>query len=182
MHIGTGIHEGKQIKDSCTLSSRFLTIKEEIFTIVGTRVIDATVLDINDNNGMYGIEALSRGAKCAKFVNPDKKEANLTCENLDSLGLNSDQMVVCDEAEEYLKNPQSDCAGETYDVCFFNVKKKEEFDLVDNILVRQNADGITVVYYPDLDDFDLPQIAKEYKVVETRDCEDKKVAIIISAE
>jgi 16S rRNA G966 N2-methylase RsmD len=145
-------------------------------------VIDATVLDINDSNGMYGIEALSRGAKCAKFVNPNKKEANLTCENLDSLGLNSQQMVVCDNAEEYLKNPSSDCAGETYDVCFFNIGQKEDFDLVDKILERQNKDGITVVYYPDLDDFNLPEINNKFSVVETRDCEDKKVALIISAE
>lgn len=179
MHIGTGIHEGKQIKEACTLSSRFLTIKEEIFTIVGTRVVGARVLDINDSNGMYGIEALSRGAKCAKFINPDISEAKLTSDNLASIGLDPAKMVVCDGAKEYLTSDDPECAGEEYDVGFFEIEKKEEMELLEHVLVRQSEIGVTVVSYPDSSEFILPDIPEGFKTVETRDCEDKKIAIIL---
>ena len=57
-------------------------VREAIFSSLGSRVIDAEVLDLYAGSGALGIEALSRGARLAVFVDDDRKaiesiEANL---------------------------------------------------------------------------------------------------------
>lgn len=46
-------------------------IKESLFNILGPRVLDASVLDLFAGSGALGIEALSRGATKALFVDAD---------------------------------------------------------------------------------------------------------------
>ena len=43
-------------------------VKETLFGILGARVLDARVLDLFAGSGAIGIEALSRGAAQATFV------------------------------------------------------------------------------------------------------------------
>jgi len=57
-------------------------VREALFSSLGERVIDAEVLDLYAGSGALGIEALSRGARTAVFVDDDRKamasiEANL---------------------------------------------------------------------------------------------------------
>ncbi len=46
-------------------------VKEALFSILGARVQDARVLDLFAGSGALGIEALSRGAASATFVDDD---------------------------------------------------------------------------------------------------------------
>jgi 16S rRNA (guanine966-N2)-methyltransferase len=57
-------------------------VKESLFNRLGARVPEATVLDLFAGSGQLGIEALSRGARAAVFVEADRAarqalEANL---------------------------------------------------------------------------------------------------------
>src|SRR5438067_2498220 len=54
-------------------------VKAAIFSSLGERVIDARVLDLFAGTGALGIEALSRGAASAFFVD-EKREAVQTIE------------------------------------------------------------------------------------------------------
>jgi 16S rRNA G966 N2-methylase RsmD len=183
MHIGTGIYEGKEIKDSResqTFTSRGLTIKEEVFTIFGTRVLEATVLDINDSNGMYGIEALSRGATCCRFVNPRKEESDLTAENLKIIGIDPTDMAITDTPENFLKNPIiGECGHEYYDVIFFEIRDKNEMNLIEPVLERQKAAGVTAVIHPQMADFVFPSNIDGHEIVETRDFDEKRIVILL---
>lgn len=183
MHIGTGIYEGKEIKDppGCgPLSCRALTIKEEVFTIIGTRVNEATVLDLNDSNGMYGIEALSRGASCCRFVNPNEKEVELIKVNVKTIGLDPTDLVLKDGPKEFLENPTiGECAEEKYDVMFFEMKAKDDFGILTNVLEKQKPSGVTVLIYPNSNIFKMPENIKGFQVAETREFDDKKVVIIL---
>jgi 16S rRNA (guanine966-N2)-methyltransferase len=70
-------------------------VREAIFSSLGDLVIGARVLDLFAGSGAYGIEALSRGATCAVFVDnhPKSIEAirlNLQRTRLDGRVIRSD--------------------------------------------------------------------------------------------
>lgn len=58
-------------------------IKETLFNIINPYLYDAYVLDLYAGAGGLGIEALSRGAKRAVFVDKSKEAASVIKENLD---------------------------------------------------------------------------------------------------
>jgi 16S rRNA (guanine966-N2)-methyltransferase len=62
-------------------------VREAIFNIVGPLLADATVLDLFAGSGALGIEALSRGAARATFVDRDEQAVSVIRRNLDALGL-----------------------------------------------------------------------------------------------
>jgi 16S rRNA G966 N2-methylase RsmD len=183
MHIGTGIYEGKEIKDPVgagPLSARALTIKEEVFTIIGVRVNEATVLDINDTNGMYGLEALSRGSAVCLFINPDKNQASLIAENLRIIGIDPEGLVIGDSIKGFIQNPMiGQYLTEKYDVIFFEIKEKDELSEISAVLEKQKPSGLTVIIYPNHSEYVLPESAEGYRIVETREFDDKKVAIVM---
>jgi 16S rRNA (guanine966-N2)-methyltransferase len=62
-------------------------VREAIFNLVGPDVGDAVVLDLFAGSGALGIEALSRGAERALFVDQDEAAVRVIRRNLESLGL-----------------------------------------------------------------------------------------------
>lgn len=61
--------------------------RESLFSILSARLADASVLDLYAGSGSLGLEALSRGARTAVFVERDRKAAALIAENIDTVGL-----------------------------------------------------------------------------------------------
>ena len=61
--------------------------KEMIFNILGESVVDARVLDLFAGSGSLGLEALSRGAVEATFVEKGPWAQKVIRENLEKLGL-----------------------------------------------------------------------------------------------
>jgi 16S rRNA G966 N2-methylase RsmD len=183
MHIGTGIYEGKEIKEPFNAEpflARSLTIKEEIFTIIDTRVAEATVLDINDANGIFGIEALSRGAAVCLFVESDQKQADLVTENLKIIGIDPTDLVICSKVDDFVKNPMIDeFVTEKYDVIFFEIKEKNELSIIKKIADKQKQSGVMVAIYPNNPDYTFPTDLDGCEIVETREFDDKKVAILL---
>lgn len=68
-------------------------VREAVFDILGSRVAGARVLDLYAGTGALGIEALSRGAASAAFVEGERSVARALEENLERLGL-SDRAAV----------------------------------------------------------------------------------------
>lgn len=62
-------------------------LRESIFNIIHTRVRDAIVLDLYAGTGALGIEALSRGAQSAIFVDNHKPSIALIQRNIGACGL-----------------------------------------------------------------------------------------------
>jgi 16S rRNA (guanine966-N2)-methyltransferase len=61
-------------------------VREALFSILGDRVADARVLDLFAGSGALGIEALSRGAKDATFVDSAPAAIRAVKANLEALG------------------------------------------------------------------------------------------------
>ncbi|MCL2086948.1 MAG: 16S rRNA (guanine(966)-N(2))-methyltransferase RsmD [Oscillospiraceae bacterium] len=62
-------------------------VKEAMFSAIQFETEGKIVLDLFAGSGQLGIEALSRGAKKAYFVDSDKKSAELIRANLEKTGL-----------------------------------------------------------------------------------------------
>lgn len=62
-------------------------VREAVFSSLGDRVVDASVLDLFAGSGALGIEALSRGAKEATFVDENREAAEIIRKNLSSTKL-----------------------------------------------------------------------------------------------
>src|SRR5439155_23303760 len=65
-------------------------VREAVFNIVAPWVEDAQVLDLFAGSGAMGLEALSRGAARAVFVEGDLEACRTIERNLDRLGLRGD--------------------------------------------------------------------------------------------
>jgi 16S rRNA (guanine966-N2)-methyltransferase len=78
-------------------------VREALFSMLGD-VSGARVLDLYAGSGALGIEALSRGAESAVFVERDPRAAGVIERNLASLGL--DQRVVTQDAMRFLARAQ----------------------------------------------------------------------------
>lgn len=61
-------------------------VREAIFDILGERVSGAAALDLFAGSGALGLEALSRGAASAVFVEADQGAFDILCRNIDTLG------------------------------------------------------------------------------------------------
>ena len=88
MRIIAGTHRGRRIaapkgRDTRPTSDR---VRENAFNLIGP-VDDANVLDLFAGSGALGLEALSRGAARATFVEHDRDACRVIGENLDKLGL-----------------------------------------------------------------------------------------------
>jgi 16S rRNA (guanine(966)-N(2))-methyltransferase RsmD len=73
-------------------------LRETIFDILGPRVEGTTFVDAYAGTGAVGIEALSRGASHAYFLERNRKALDAIRENLASLGLESRATVVAGAA------------------------------------------------------------------------------------
>ncbi len=69
-------------------------VREALFSILGERVEGAGVLDLFAGTGSLGIEALSRGARGARFLEQGRKPAGLLRKNLSDFGLEERGIVV----------------------------------------------------------------------------------------
>jgi 16S rRNA (guanine966-N2)-methyltransferase len=88
VRIIAGSHRGHRIaapkgRDTRPTSDR---VRENAFNLIGP-VDDAEVLDLFAGSGAMGLEALSRGAGRATFVESDRDAARVITANLDKLGL-----------------------------------------------------------------------------------------------
>jgi 16S rRNA (guanine966-N2)-methyltransferase len=75
-------------------------VRESAFSLIGA-VDDATVLDLFAGSGALGIEALSRGARSAVFVEADREACRTINRNLDKLRL--DATVLCQDVWRFLQ-------------------------------------------------------------------------------
>lgn len=91
MRVTGGKLKGRRLKGvKKTTVTRAVTdsIKESIFAILGD-ISGRKVLDLFAGTGSFGIEALSRGAEKAVFIDCDRDSVKTVRENLESLGLNA---------------------------------------------------------------------------------------------
>lgn len=96
-------------------------VREAVFSTLGDRVLDATVLDLYCGTGALAIEALSRGAARATLVDRDTRPA---LGNVEHLGLGERVELVRAEAGAWLADAAGGAARGRYDLVFVDAPYK----------------------------------------------------------
>lgn len=124
MRVITGKARGVQLKTPDGMTTRPTTdrVKEALFSIIQFEIPTAKVLDLFGGTGQLGIEALSRGAKSAVFVDAGEPACRLIRENLKRTKLEADAKVIRADYLEYLKR-----CREKYDIIFLDPPYAEVF-------------------------------------------------------
>ena len=122
-------------------------VKEALFSIIQFDLPGKRVLDLFGGTGQLGIEALSREAKSAVFVDEREDACRLIRENLKRTKLEKDARVIRSDYANYLKN----CA-EQFDIIFLDPPYAEVFlenslNLITEIDILQSG-GIIVAERP----------------------------------
>lgn len=124
MRVITGKARGVQLKTPEGFQTRPTTdrVKEAMFSIIHFDIPGARVLDLFGGTGQLGIEALSRGAKSAVFVDGSEKACALIRDNLKRARLEKDGKVVRSDYLDYLKR-----CRETFDIILLDPPYAEVF-------------------------------------------------------
>jgi len=128
-------------------------VREAAFNLIGP-VDGASVLDLFSGSGAMGLEALSRGAERAVFVESDRNACRAIERNLEKLRLTGAR-VVCDEVLRFVASER-----QTYDLILVD----PPYQLVESLQVRLGhylpallaGDGLLVFESSAGDDPDLP--------------------------
>ncbi len=102
MRIVAGSRKGARIFAPKGMDTRPTAdrVREAVFNLVGP-VDGAVVLDLYAGSGAMGLEALSRGAESAVFVESDRDACRAIRRNLDKLGLGGAE-IACRDALGFL--------------------------------------------------------------------------------
>ena len=96
MRVIAGTHRSRLLKSlkGSALRPTSDYVRETLFNVLGPSVADSHFLDIFAGTGAVGIEALSRGALRAIFIEKGKNAARVIHENLVGLGIETRAQLV----------------------------------------------------------------------------------------
>lgn len=168
MRVITGKARGINLKTPEGLQTRPTTdrVKEALFSVIHFDVPGARVLDLFGGTGQLGIEALSRGAKRAVFVDESEKACKLIRENLKRTRLEQEATVLRGDYLAYLGR-----CTEKFDIILLDppyaevflenaLKRITEIDILETggIIVTERPLGKELPY-----DFEDYTRSKDYK-------------------
>jgi 16S rRNA (guanine966-N2)-methyltransferase len=111
--------------------------RKAIFDILGPSVEGARVLDLFAGSGALGIEALSRGAAEAVFVESSREACGVILENLTATGLRGKGVVRRRDVERFLARPATD----PFDLAFLDPPYARGLRFVARILGKLGSGG-----------------------------------------
>jgi 16S rRNA (guanine(966)-N(2))-methyltransferase RsmD len=116
MRVITGKAKGRRLYSVPGDSTRPITdrAKEALFSIIGDWIVDTRVLDLFGGTGSVGIEALSRGAAFAHFVDANRKAVETIDANLRLCRFNDQARVERGDSFSFLAR----YTGQPFDLIF----------------------------------------------------------------
>ena len=149
MRVITGKARGIQLKTPEGMLTRPTAdrVKEALFSIINFDIPGARVLDLFGGTGQLGIEALSRGAVAATFIDDREESCRLIRENLKRTKLEQNAKVIRSDYMDYLNR-----CREQYDIIFLDPPYAEVF--LENAIKRiteidiLHSNGIIVAERP----------------------------------
>ncbi len=147
MRIVAGTRKGMLIKNidgESTRPTRSI-VREALFNILYTKVVDSKFLDLFAGSGAIGIEALSRGASVAYFSDNNPKCFKVLKENIEKTRLSDQAKIFNSDYKLVLKKLQ----GDKFDIIYVDppyhtglgidaIQKISEYDML-------SEDGIIIL-------------------------------------
>lgn len=94
--------------------------REALFSIIGDQVIDANLLDLFAGSGAIGLEALSRGARAAVFVDMNQQVLELMRVNIEKCGFCENSTILRRDLTKGLSFIQTLKPRLCFDLVFFD--------------------------------------------------------------
>ena len=138
MRVIAGIYRGRVLKSPPDRKTRPTSdrLRETLFNILAPRITEETrFLDLCAGTGAIGIEALSRGAAFATFVDKSKRSCAVIEENLDLLKVPEDETEVINLAAETFVARKPEIG---WDIIFFDPPYAMDYNLVLNEFRTEN--------------------------------------------
>lgn len=120
MRVISGSARGRKLKAPEGLTTRPTTdrIKESLFNIIAADLYECRFLDLFSGSGSMGIEAISRGAKKAVFVDNNRNSVAVINENIKATRFEERAEVMnCDISNAIAR---LGCLGEKFDIIFMD--------------------------------------------------------------
>ncbi|MBN1542423.1 16S rRNA (guanine(966)-N(2))-methyltransferase RsmD [candidate division KSB1 bacterium] len=136
MRIISGRYKGHKLFTPAGLSIRPTSdrVRETLFSVLGAEIVDARFLDLFAGSGAVGIEALSRGARIAVFIDDSPQALQTLRRNLIKVG--AEALVYRMTAQIFLQRQAS--RMEPFDIIFCDPPYRFERSLE---LFRRIVDG-----------------------------------------
>ncbi len=159
MRIITGSKRGKKLITLEGEQVRPTTdrVKESLFNILQFQLEGRRFLDLFAGSGQIGLEALSRGAALAVFVDASKDSIRVVEKNVQSTGLGDRSKVITADFQSYLRG-----CRERFDIAFLDPPYR--MGLLEKALPlvaeRMNPGGVILCEHPK--DETLPESAGDF--------------------
>ena len=124
MRVVSGTARGVSLLSLEGLETRPTTdrVKESMFNVLQFELYGKRVLDLFAGSGALGIEALSRGAESATFVDQNPKALDIVGQNLKKTRLDGQAVLVRDGFESFLKREKK-----PFDIVFLDPPYASDF-------------------------------------------------------
>jgi len=160
LRVISGTHRGRKLKEPAGLEIRPTSdmVKESIFNIIQFDMEGRSVLDLFAGTGQLGIEALSRGAKNAVFVDASAQAVKIIKDNLSTCGFENARVVNADAIDSLRRVGEFDIIflDPPYDTALIDsaLAKIIEFDIL-----RENG----IIICETKMDKSLPELPSPYE-------------------
>ena len=116
MRVIAGLAKGRRLFSVPGQDTRPITdrVKEALFDILADRITNSRFVDLFAGTGGVGIEALSRGARHATFVDSQRRAVSTIHRNLEVTGLAESARVLQRDAFKFIAGYQ----GEPFDIVY----------------------------------------------------------------
>lgn len=150
MRIISGEYRGRVLRSPSDIKTRPTSdrLRETLFSILQPRIVSETrFLDLCAGTGAIGIEAISRGAAFATFVDKSRRACALIEKNLDILEIPEEKTeIFCDSSEKFVSREHS----AAWDIAFYDPPYQTDyapvlFEFGENAVDLLNEEGILIV-------------------------------------
>jgi 16S rRNA (guanine966-N2)-methyltransferase len=146
-------------------------VREAVFSSLGDRVVGAQVLDLYAGSGALGLEALSRGATAATFVDQQRGACDAITDNLKKARLRGEE-ILCQPVRAFLDrrfgSGQGESSSERCALIFADPPYARDTDCSaeieallssDSLVAALESDGVLV--FESLARVGLPEVTEE---------------------
>lgn len=146
VRVIAGTHGGRIIEGSGTDRTHPMSerIRNAIFNSIGSEIEGAKVLDAFAGSGAIGIEAISRGASSAVFVERDRIAQKIIEKNIQTLKIESQSHLVKASVSSWVTTTE-----ETFDIIFADPPYHDpQLSTVSRLFPLLKPNGLMVLSYP----------------------------------
>lgn len=144
--------------------------REALFNIISSDLAEATVLDLFAGTGALGLEALSRSARHAVFVDNSKQAFQIITRNIELCGFSDRARVLRQDLSKGLSFLTKQLPGETFSIIFVDAPYRKGLsgeilqELADSTLLLPE----TLVVIEEMATYELPRKIAGLTLVDRR--------------